>query len=135
MIGLLSLSPPNSRSPFEQDIKRVLLVEDEFLVALSIKTMLENMGFEVIGPAASIEDAMRMLDDAAVDAAVLDINIIGGTSVPIARLLQVQSRPFVFVTGYQSPSHLLPNGLKSITRLTKPVEERALSAALRSAMP
>ena len=131
----LTLSPTDALAPFERGIKRILLVEDEFLVALSIKSMLENIGYEVIGPAASIEDAMRMLDHGSIDAAVLDINIVGGTSVPIARLLQVQSRPFVFVTGYQSPSHLIPNALKSITRLTKPVEERALSAALRGAMP
>jgi len=114
-------------------MKRVLLVEDDFLVGLGIKSILERLGYEVVGPVASIEQALVTLENEHVDAAVLDINIIGGTSVPVAQVLQVKDRPFIFVTGYQSPSHLLPDTLKTVQRLSKPVDERALSKAMREA--
>lgn len=114
-------------------LKRVLLVEDDFLVGLGIKSILQRLGYEVVGPVASIDHALETLENEHVDAAVLDINIIGGTSVPVAQVLQVKDRPFIFVTGYQSPSHLLPDTLKTVQRLSKPVDERALSKALREA--
>jgi two-component SAPR family response regulator len=114
-------------------MKRVLLVEDDFLVGVGIKSILERLGYEVVGPVASIEQALRTLETEEVDAAVLDINIIGGTSVPVAQVLQVKDRPFIFVTGYQSPSHMLPETLRTVQRLSKPVDERALSKALREA--
>ena len=114
--------------------RRILLVEDDFLVGLSIKTILERIGCEVLGPIPSVTKALDALQQEEIDAAVLDINIIGGTSVPVAERLQEQHRPFVFVTGYQSPNHLLPQMLREVTRLNKPVDERSLSAALHAAM-
>ncbi len=114
--------------------RRVLLVEDDFLVGLSIKTILESIGCIVLGPIPTVAKALAALETEHVDAAVLDINIVGGTSVPIAQLLQERHQPFVFVTGYQSPQHLLPELLRNVKRLSKPVNERTLATALRDAM-
>lgn len=114
---------------------RVLLVEDDFLIGLSLKAMLEQIGCEVIGPIASLTKAMEIVEnDQTLDAAVLDINIIGGTSVPLAERLSAERRPFFFVTGYQSPGDLLPDRFQSIRRLNKPVDENSLSRALNEAM-
>lgn len=114
---------------------RVLLVEDDFLVGMNLKQMLERIGCHVIGPVASVAQAVEELDREQVDAAVLDINIADGTSVPLAERLQSASRPFFFVTGYHSPRHLLPEVLQDVRRLTKPIDEQTLSTALREAMP
>jgi two-component SAPR family response regulator len=122
------------RGAGDRSLYRVLLVEDDFLVGLNIKEMLERLGCEVLGPVASVEQAVQVVENERVDAAVLDINIVGGTSVPIAERLRIQERPFFFVTGYHSPCHLLPDVLQDVCRLVKPVDERALEAALRDAM-
>lgn len=114
--------------------RRILLVEDDFLVGLSIKSILESIGCVVLGPIPTVAKAMAAIESEHVDAAVLDINIIGGTSVPIAQMLHERDRPFVFVTGYQSPQHLLPELLRNVKRLNKPVNERTLATALREAM-
>lgn len=114
--------------------RRVLLVEDDFLVGLSIKAMLERLGFEVVGPVASLSNAVETINNESVDAAVLDINIVGGTSVPIAERLRALARPFFFVTGYQSPTHLLPQELQGVRLLNKPVDERSIAAALKDVM-
>jgi two-component system, response regulator PdtaR len=113
---------------------RVLLVEDDFLVGLNIKQMLERIGCDVLGPVATADQAIHVIEREEVDAAVLDINIIGGTSVRLAERLRDEQRPFFFVTGYHSPRHLLPEMLQDVRRLVKPVDERALSSALQEAM-
>jgi len=112
--------------------RRILLVEDDYLVALNIKFMLERNNCQVIGPIPSIEKALQAIENEDVDAAILDINISGGTSAPIAEVLRLRNRPFVFVTGYQSPSHLLPEILRGVERLRKPVDERVLQQVLRT---
>ncbi len=113
---------------------RVLLVEDDYLVGLSMRSILEQLGCEVVGPVASLSKALRMVEDDLPDAAVLDINILGGTSVPIAERLRDHERPFIFVSGYQSPRHMLPEMLQKVQRLAKPVDERSLRLALHDAM-
>lgn len=114
--------------------RRVLLVEDDFLVGLSLKLMLERMGCEVVGPYATAEEAILRIDTEGVDLAVLDINIVGGTSTPVATRLVETKRPFVFVTGYQSPRSLLPDWLHERRRLEKPVDEGSLRRCLEAAL-
>lgn len=107
----------------------ILLVEDNFFVALDMQRMLEAIGCHVVGPAASLEESMALLHAEEVTGAILDINIIGGTSAPIAEELIRLCKPFFFVTGYASPS-MLPEGLKQRPRLSKPVDDRTLLAAV-----
>lgn len=128
----MNLANAAKRGAHEAEQRRVLLVEDDYLVGVSIKTMLERDGWSVIGPIASLKEAMATIDQEPLDAAVLDINIIGGTSVPLAERLRFRDQPFIFVTGYQSPR--LPEMLQEVRRLSKPLDERALSDALREAL-
>jgi DNA-binding NtrC family response regulator len=111
----------------------ILLVEDNFLVGMSMRKMLEEMGCRVIGPIAVIGEAERVASETEVDAGVLDINIIGGTSVGVAERLSLRGTPYIFVTGYGSP-RTLPESLKGQPRLSKPVDERGLGEALRRAV-
>lgn len=121
-------------TPVSLEGQRVLLVEDDFLVGLSLKTMLERMGCEVAGPFATADDAINRMNEHEVDLAVLDINIVGGTSTPVAKRLAETRRPFVFVTGYQSPRSLLPDSMLKRRRLDKPVDEESLRRCLLAAL-
>lgn len=78
----------------------ILLVEDEFLVAALIADSLEEAGAEVLGPAASLADALRMAESETFDLAVLDWNLDGEQSDPVARLLVKRAIPCVISTGY-----------------------------------
>lgn len=108
---------------------RLLLLEDNYLVGMSMKRMLERLGCHVVGPFAAIADAEHALDRQTVDGGVLDINVIGGTSAPIAESLRDRGSPFFFVTGYQSPAHLPPE-LATARRLHKPIDERILQRTI-----
>ncbi len=107
----------------------VLLVEDNFLNGIALQQSLEDMGCQVVGPVASVQKGLEIVRDACIDLAVLDINIIGGVSVPIAEKLIELDRLFLFVTGYASPFNL-PDSLATIPRLNKPVGGRKLQDAL-----
>lgn len=109
---------------------RILLVEDNFLVANSIKRMLTEWGCEVVGPAPSVAEALRLAEGATLHGGILDINIQGGSSAPIAAGLEERSCPYFFITGYASP-HLLPAGLLTRRRLNKPFSREALWSAIQ----
>ncbi len=110
---------------------RVLVVEDEMLVAALLEEMLESLGHEVIGPVATLEKAMVAAREAAADLAILDVNVRGRETYPVAAILQERKVPFVFATGYNA-SRLPPPYDKGIV-LQKPFViagvERAISQA------
>lgn len=108
---------------------RVLIVEDSFLIAWSLRRMLTDLGCRVIGPVASVSQALPLLEAGECDAAILDVNLGAETSVPVAEALVRKGTPFFFVTGYSSPA-LQQIEFKSYRRLRKPVNERALRAAM-----
>ena len=109
---------------------RVLVVEDDFLVATALKRDLAELGCDVIGPTSTSEEACTLLKKERVEAAVLDINLTPGTSAPVARALSYQNCPFVFITGY-SDVKMLPEDLRGCLVLSKPVDRYALSNVLR----
>ena len=114
----------DAESPLEG--MRVLIVEDSYLVAASIKSMLTEMGCQVIGPAPSVREALRLVGDTPCDAAILDINLGNGeTAEPVAHALVERKLPFFFVTGYTSPRLLSPEFVAR-PRLMKPLDRRAL---------
>src|ERR1700692_3817867 len=80
--------------------RRILVVEDEMIVAWLLEDMLADLGCAVVGPAVSINQALAMIDAEAIDAAVLDVNLNGQVSYPIADALAARGVPFVFSTGY-----------------------------------
>ena len=108
---------------------RVLLVEDNFLVAMSIKSMLERFGCSVIGPIAGLSEGLEMALREEIGGAVLDINIAGGDSGAIAEALRERNLPFFFITGLASPGSLSP-AFKSVTKLDKPIDEQILEETM-----
>lgn len=80
--------------------RRVLVVEDEPIIAMALEDMLADFGCEVVGPASNLPDAQRLVESVAIDAAMLDININNGRSYVIADELRRRAVPFVFATGY-----------------------------------
>lgn len=108
--------------------KRVLLAEDEPIIAMSVEDLLADLGCTVVGPAFSAEAAIRYASDEHLDAALLDINMGDSTSFPIASLLHARSVPFCFASGY-GPSGA-PAEFDDVPVLTKPYTREALVAAL-----
>ncbi|TAJ72947.1 MAG: PAS domain S-box protein [Phenylobacterium sp.] len=111
---------------------RLLVVEDESLIAMAVCQDLASLGWSIIGPAASVEEARRLLKGIALpDAAVLDVNLAGQSVYPLAEWLQSQQVPFVFCSGYeQLEDH--PN-YEAWPRVRKPVDIQALDGELRRA--
>lgn len=106
---------------------RVLVVEDNFFVAEHIRTILQASGCTVVGPVGRLADGLRLAAEEALDGALLDINLHGDRSFPIADALRERGIPFVFLTGYDS-SEVLPERLLEIRRLGKPISESDLIA-------
>ncbi|MCC7268099.1 MAG: response regulator [Caulobacteraceae bacterium] len=79
---------------------RVLVVEDEMMVSMLIEDMLGDLGCQVVGPAARLDEAMALAQSAEIDCAVLDVNLGGQPIFPLADLLREKGRPFAFATGY-----------------------------------
>ena len=80
--------------------QRILVVEDEMLVAWMLADLLAELGCVVVGPVARVDQALTAIGEDSVDAAVLDINLNGQTSYPVADALAARGVPFVFSTGY-----------------------------------
>ncbi len=78
----------------------ILLVEDEFLVSAMLADALEDEGAVVVGPAATLAEGLRLAETGGLDAAVLDWNLDGACSAPIARILFAGAVPIVIATGY-----------------------------------
>ena len=112
--------------------RRVLVVEDEALVAMLLETILEDMGCVAVGPAATVDEGLRMAADEAVDAALLDVNVAGRQVFPVAQALKDRGVPFVFSTGYGEGG--LPDEWRGQPTLQKPFTEAAVRDALMSAM-
>ena len=111
--------------------KRVLIVEDETLVALLIEVMLEDAGAIVVGHCATVDQALAVARHTALDLAVLDINLHGELSFPVAEALEQRRIPFLFVTGYGSQIKL-PDPTWAVC--SKPFRSEDLLARLAQAV-
>ncbi|HSF23046.1 MAG TPA: response regulator [Blastocatellia bacterium] len=100
--------------------KRILVIEDELLLALCVGEALEEQGCEVIGPATSVRQGLNLVETTAVNGAILDINLNGELVYPVAKALMDRNIPFLFTTGYSSLD--VPSSFRSVPRLDKPVE-------------
>jgi PAS domain S-box-containing protein len=107
---------------------RVLLVEDEMLVAMMMAELLQDIGFKVIGPFGSVAEALTGIERQSLDAAVLDVNLRGEMVYDLAEKLMGQGIPIVFVTGYGADS--LDRRFASYPVLQKPVDSAALQRVL-----
>jgi CheY-like chemotaxis protein len=111
---------------------RVLVVEDEFLVALELETMLHGLGAEVIGPLGGLDQAVACARQEALDLALLDVNVGGRLVTPVAEALAARAIPFVFCTGYGAAS--LPGRYAAVPILMKPCQVHELNRAMLSAL-
>ena len=111
---------------------RVLVVEDNLLLAEVTKILLEDSGCEVVGPAGWLHRGLELAEHEPLDGAILDINLHGEMSFPIAEVLRTRGVPFVFVTGYEDRS-IVPMAYRSAPRLDKPVPDERLMEVLVAA--
>ncbi len=111
--------------------KRVLVVEDEYVIASDLSHRLKAVGVKVAGPVATVDQALALADDG-LDAAVLDLNLHEVMAYPVARELERRGVPFVVTTGYEKSSISEP--YMHMRTLEKPVDFADLRSALVKAM-
>jgi DNA-binding response OmpR family regulator len=108
--------------------RRVLVVEDEVLVAMLVETVLQDADCTVVGPYGSVEDALAAARSEALDLAVLDINLAGELVFPVAEVLAERGVPFMLLSGYGDVA--LPPNRRHWPIQTKPLRMEDLVALL-----
>jgi CheY-like chemotaxis protein len=109
--------------------KRILLVEDEYVLAMDMQRVFAERGALVLGPVASVDDALDLIEAGEqIDAAVLDMNLQGEMAFPVADELLERGTPFVFATGYDQS--VVPVRYRDIVRCEKPVNVESVASAL-----
>lgn len=111
---------------------KVLVVEDEGLVALMLEDMIEALGHQVAAVAATLEEAIALTDRGQFDVALLDMNLRGVSSEKVAERLRELRKPFIFATGYGDK--LVEGSADGVPVLAKPFEGLALEQAIAKAM-
>jgi CheY-like chemotaxis protein len=110
------------------DGKRILVVEDEAIIAFALEDMLDELGCVVVGPALRLEDACVLAVDSQLDGAILDVNLNSERSYPAARTLAERGVPFIFATGYDRESLEWEGKVPDL--IAKPYRKDQLEAAL-----
>lgn len=108
--------------------KRILIVEDEAVIAFAIEDMLSDLGCHVIGPAFDLAEALRLATEEALDAGVLDVNLNDQRSYDVAAELHRRNIPFLFATGYGEDS--VGWDRSEVPVLAKPYRQPQVEAAL-----
>lgn len=111
---------------------RVLIIEDESMVAMLIEDMLADLGCTIAGVASRLDEAMGKVSSLAFDAAILDVNLNGSLTHPVAEALVERGTPFILATGYGASG--VPETLRRVPVLTKPFYQRDLEQALAAAL-
>jgi PAS domain S-box-containing protein len=129
--------PPAAKARYEYNSPsssrpKVLVVEDEALVAMEIADVLRNADFEVVGPARAVAQALSLIEVNGCDTAVLDINLSHETSEPIARKLLANGTPFVTLSGYARSQH--PPIFDGVPTLLKPLRPALLVAEIEKCL-
>ncbi|TMJ87114.1 MAG: response regulator [Alphaproteobacteria bacterium] len=100
--------------------QHVLIVEDEYFLAQDLVDFFQDLGVQVLGPAASVSEALKLLESAEVQGAILDVNLRGERVYPVADALRQRHVPFVFASGYGG--ELEPRAYADVPRCIKPVD-------------
>ena len=109
--------------------KTILVVEDDIVASIVYKFSLESMGYDMVGPITTIEEALSIIEKQQFCAALLDIDLDGEKVTPVAERLSEIHCPFIFITGY-SNILMLPDKYHDFQFLEKPVKESELKDAL-----
>ncbi|HYH23310.1 MAG TPA: response regulator [Azospirillum sp.] len=112
---------------------RLLLVEDEAMVAMMLEDMLGDFGCEIVGPAASVAAALELAGHEGLDGAILDVNVGGEPIYPVAEALVARGVPFVFTTGYGAAD--IDRRFADAPAVQKPFSTGALRDALAATLP
>lgn len=107
---------------------RVLVVEDEMLVAMIVEDMLTDFGCAVVGPAPNVSEATALAAGAEIDVALLDVNLSGQAVFPVADALKARSIPYAFASGYGDAG--VPDAHRAAPVLQKPFRQADLQRAL-----
>ncbi len=137
----LDIKPPLKPAPLAGDIDlaaiperpRVLIVEDSFMVILTLEGMCEELGWDIIGPATRLDAALTLARTESFDAALLDVNLHDEMTWGVADVLRERGIPFVFSTGYD-PANMLPDRLAGSVVLAKPYRVEDVERRLRLMM-
>lgn len=110
--------------------KRILVIEDEMMVAMGLEMALADAGYEVVGPFGRLDQALDAARNGQMDLALLDVNVRGEAIFPVADVLTARGIPFAFLTGYGRET--LPVGFKAGHVLSKPFRADRLLATIQS---
>ena len=111
---------------------RIFLVEDEAIIAMMAEDMLEELGCETVATATALAEALDAIETVPFDLALLDINLNGVDSGPVAEKLRASGRPFIFTTGYGSAGRA--PAYSDVPLVTKPYRSTDLADAIRRAL-
>jgi len=112
---------------------RLLIVEDSYLLIMTLENMCEDLGWQVVGPATRLAEAMEIARTETFDAALLDVNLDGEMSWEVADVLTARGIPFAFSTGYDQ-TNMLPDHLAGCHILAKPYRLDEVERLLRQMM-
>jgi CheY-like chemotaxis protein len=108
---------------------RILVVEDELIIALNLEDMLGSFGCEVVGPFAHITEAELAGRAERLDGALLDVNVRGRLVYPVAEILLARGIPVLFCSGYSDTS-IMPERFARVAQMSKPYAESSLREAM-----
>ena len=111
---------------------RILIVEDELMIRMLLEDMLGELGYTIAAEAGRMDEALHAAKTAEFDVAILDVNLNGENTGPVAEALAARGTPFVFATGYAE--HGLPEAFRDRPTLKKPFQMDGLNQLLQSAL-
>lgn len=112
----------------DREQRRILIVEDEPIIVFALEDIIEALGHTVVAVASTIDQALQWLEREVPDLAILDVNLNGAKSYPVADRMRELQAPYIFATGYGASEH--PPEHKDVFTLTKPFAEEAVKEAI-----
>jgi two-component system, response regulator PdtaR len=113
---------------------RILVVEDEFLIAMELDITLSSAGYQVLGPAPNVSAALGLLRAERPDAAILDVNLAGEWITPVAEVLRAMFVPFILASGYGAADLHAEPVLRDAVNVGKPSRSEVLLKELRDVL-
>jgi CheY-like chemotaxis protein len=110
----------------------VFLVEDEVMIRMMVADMLEELGYSVAAETGEINEAVRLAGSTEFDIAILDVNVNGKVISPVAEVIRIRGRPFIFATGYGAQG--LPEEYRDRPTLQKPFQMETLAQVIASTL-
>lgn len=109
----------------------VLVIDDNYFIAMDVAAILLRRGYRVLGPSSCIDDALKLLEQELPDLAVMDVRLRGHRATPVAEALHKANVPFIVMSAPSSMGHF--DLLQNAVNVGKPVEENLLISALKRA--